>query len=83
MQKEKTVIYFILLITEAENTLETPYHQSPDDKVFKFLAKTYSKTHPRMHLANENACGPNSDAGFTDGITNGADWYPVAGIYTN
>ncbi|XP_071792187.1 carboxypeptidase M-like [Asterias amurensis] len=64
---------------EAENTLETPYHQSPDDKVFKFLAKTYSKTHPRMHLANENACGPNSDAGFTDGITNGADWYPLAG----
>ena len=56
------------------------YHGSPDDDVFRFLAKTYAKAHPRMHLKQENTCGPNNDGGFADGITNGADWYPVTGI---
>ncbi|XP_038072913.1 carboxypeptidase D-like [Patiria miniata] len=61
------------------NAMETVYHQSPDDDVFRFLAKTYSKAHPRMHLIQENTCSPNTDTGFVDGITNGADWYSVAG----
>ncbi|XP_022111952.1 carboxypeptidase D-like [Acanthaster planci] len=63
----------------TERPMDTAYHQSPDDDVFRFLAKTYSKAHPRMHLVQENICSPNTDTGFVDGITNGADWYSVAG----
>ena len=49
------------------------YSKSPDDDIFIQLAKTYSFSHPTMHLGY--AC---SDR-FEDGITNGADWYNVNG----
>lgn len=49
------------------------YSRSPDDDIFIQLAKAYSFSHPTMHLGD--TCG---DA-FTDGITNGADWYSVNG----
>lgn len=49
------------------------YSRSPDDAVFKELARTYANAHPTMHLGN--SCGDN----FPGGITNGAQWYEVAG----
>lgn len=45
----------------------------PDDDTFRYLSLTYSKTHFNM---STSSCG---GSGFTDGITNGAEWYPVYG----
>ena len=42
---------------------------SPDDAIFKQLARTYAKAHPTMHKS----------ATFPGGITNGAAWYNVDG----
>ncbi|KAH3886675.1 hypothetical protein DPMN_010688, partial [Dreissena polymorpha] len=50
------------------------YSASPDDAVFKHLAKTYSFNHRTMHQTGKR-CGDI----FTDGITNGAHWYDVPG----
>ena len=47
---------------------------SPDDDVFRTLAKTYSSHHPMMSKPTSR-CGDH----FKDGITNGAHWYNVAG----
>ena len=47
----------------------------PDDDTFRYLSLTYSKTHFNM---STSSCG---GSGFTDGITNGAEWYPVYGKY--
>ncbi|XP_014662408.1 PREDICTED: carboxypeptidase D-like [Priapulus caudatus] len=52
------------------------YNTSPDDDVFRFLAMTYSYSHPTMH--NSHKCD-NSFTDFEYGITNGADWYTVKG----
>ena len=46
---------------------------SPDDNLFKHLARTYASNHPVMKLGN--SCGDN----FPEGITNGAHWYDVPG----
>lgn len=48
---------------------------SPDDSVFKYLALTYSQHHPVMRQGS--ACGDH----FSQGITNGADWYELTGAY--
>jgi carboxypeptidase D len=45
------------------------YAATPDDEVFKYLAQTYSNKHRVMHNSNE----------FSNGITNGADWYVLYG----
>ncbi|KAK0056409.1 carboxypeptidase D [Biomphalaria pfeifferi] len=50
------------------------YSASPDDATFKALAKSYSYSHPTMHYGRQ--CNGDN---FPDGITNGADWYTVAG----
>lgn len=55
---------------------------SPDDALFRFLAKTYSSAHPTMHFGR--SCHPGFfgsvlDETFKDGITNGAEWYSVTG----
>ncbi|XP_043836992.1 carboxypeptidase N catalytic chain [Dromiciops gliroides] len=50
-------------------TAETP---TPDDKLFRKLAKVYSYAHGWMHL------GWNCGDYFPDGITNGASWYSVS-----
>lgn len=56
------------------------YSASPDDDVFQDLAKTYSETHPTMHLKNPPwDCPEVPPDHFEDGITNGAKWYSVAG----
>ncbi|CAH1132734.1 unnamed protein product [Ceutorhynchus assimilis] len=50
---------------------------SPDNKLFKYLASTYSKAHRTMH--NGEPCPMFPDEVFKGGITNGAKWYQVTG----
>jgi len=45
------------------------YAASPDDSVFKDIALLYAKTHASMSRSSE----------FTNGITNGAEWYVLYG----
>ena len=52
------------------------YTQSPDDDIFRQVSLTYSYAHETMHLGRP--C-PGDTSGFTDGITNGADWYNIDG----
>ncbi|CAK9301235.1 unnamed protein product [Gordionus sp. m RMFG-2023] len=56
------------------------YSQTPDDMTFRYLAKSYSLLHPIMSNASRQACSM-TDKNFGDqnGITNGADWYSIAG----
>ncbi|KAG8041365.1 hypothetical protein G9C98_002353 [Cotesia typhae] len=49
---------------------------SPDDDVFRHLSLTYSQNHGSMYRGE--ACSP-SQRGFKNGITNGAEWYPLTG----
>lgn len=49
---------------------------SPDDDVFRHLSLTYSRNHGTMHRGH--ACSP-TQPGFKNGITNGAEWYPLTG----
>ena len=49
------------------------YSRSPDDEVFRHLAKTYATNHRTMSTSQE--CNQN----FEGGITNGAFWYDVPG----
>lgn len=49
---------------------------APDDSVFRLLAHTYANTHKTMHKGN--LC---SDDSFPGGITNGARWYDVPGMW--
>ena len=61
-------------------TGDNSYSRSPDDDVFKFLATTYSQTHPTMHLDSIPwECTDIPADHFKGGITNGATWYNVAG----
>ncbi|XP_066552144.1 carboxypeptidase D [Amia ocellicauda] len=54
------------------------YSQSPDDDVFKMLSLAYSKENPVMYAGHPcQELYPNEY--FKDGITNGAQWYNVAG----
>lgn len=49
---------------------------SPDDDVFRHLSLTYSQNHGSMYRGE--ACSA-SQPGFKNGITNGAEWYPLTG----
>lgn len=56
------------------------YSATPDDDVFRRLAKTYSQAHPVMHLANPKwNCTDQKEDHFIDGITNGASWSSLSG----
>ena len=61
------------------------YDASPDDQLFIHLAKTYSTNHPTMSKGEHcfDICGDNRasllNERFTDGITNGAQWYVLYG----
>lgn len=56
------------------------YSATPDDDVFRRLAKTYSQVHPIMHLANPKwNCTDLKEEHFIDGITNGASWSSLSG----
>lgn len=48
---------------------------SPDNDVFIHLAKVYSHNHGSMHHGDRCA----DSRPFLDGITNGYQWYPLAG----
>ncbi|XP_032361168.1 carboxypeptidase M [Etheostoma spectabile] len=48
---------------------------TPDDDVFVHLAKVYSYNHASMHQGDLCSDG----RPFQDGITNGYQWYPLAG----
>ncbi|XP_026155154.1 carboxypeptidase Z-like isoform X2 [Mastacembelus armatus] len=50
---------------------------TPDDQVFKFLAKIYANTHETM--SNENAWCGSSRTHSQKGIINGAQWYSIRG----
>ncbi|KAB0791260.1 hypothetical protein PPYR_03060 [Photinus pyralis] len=50
---------------------------APDDRVFKYLARTYANAHRTMHEDRPCPLFPNEH--FEGGITNGAKWYTLAG----
>ena len=50
------------------------YSASPDDELFKHLARTYSRYHATMHTGT--VCPGDH---FPNGTTNGAHWYDVPG----
>ncbi|KHJ79292.1 zinc carboxypeptidase, partial [Oesophagostomum dentatum] len=55
------------------------YSPSPDDKLFVELAYKYARAHPKMWKTGRR-CGLSADGDtFLNGITNGADWYHLAG----
>lgn len=49
------------------------YTATQDDDIFVQLSLSYSLSHPTMHLGS--SCGET----FSNGITNGADWYSIDG----
>lgn len=51
----------------------TKYEASPDDSTFRDLARRYASSHRKMSLAS------NEEFANTNGITNGAAWYPIYG----
>uniref|UniRef100_V9KBI2 Carboxypeptidase Z-like protein n=1 Tax=Callorhinchus milii TaxID=7868 RepID=V9KBI2_CALMI len=58
----------------SENKFFSP---TPDEKMFKILARTYADAHPRMSDPSEYRCGGNF--GDKGGIINGAQWYSFSG----
>ena len=59
---------------------QNEYTACPDDDVFKKLALTYSFAHETMHLDNPPwECKGVPPDHFKNGVTNGANWYNVAG----
>ena len=59
---------------------QSVYSATPDDDVFRQLARSYSEAHPTMHLANAPwKCQDIPREHFIDGITNGAKWFSVSG----
>ncbi|XP_070574182.1 carboxypeptidase D-like [Ptychodera flava] len=59
----------------SRNPYASTYASSPDDRVFRHLALTYSTAHKRMRN-RKSAC---KGGKFPGGITNGAAWYSVEG----
>ncbi|XP_069059550.1 carboxypeptidase Z [Pleurodeles waltl] len=56
---------------------EKMFSPTPDEKVFKLLAKTYANAHRVMSSTSTTRCGGNfAEKG---GIVNGAEWYSFAG----
>lgn len=58
------------------NAYQARYNACPDDDVFRHLAGVYASSHSTM--SQGWSCDANHIA-FPHGITNGAEWYPVAG----
>jgi hypothetical protein len=67
-------LFFMFFIrTGRECCVESP---SPDNALIKHLATVYSSAQPLMRSGN--ACPPEH---FNGGITNGAQWYEVEGMW--
>ncbi|XP_030634505.1 carboxypeptidase D isoform X1 [Chanos chanos] len=62
----------------ASHTIEGFYSRSPDDALFKYLARVYAENNPAMKSGKPN-CPSEPAETFQDGITNGAKWYDVPG----
>ncbi|KAG8453447.1 hypothetical protein GDO86_000177 [Hymenochirus boettgeri] len=56
---------------------EKMFSPTPDEKVFKMLAKTYVAAHPIMSDKSISRCGGNFVS--KGGIINGAEWYSFSG----
>ncbi|ELK06547.1 Carboxypeptidase Z [Pteropus alecto] len=56
---------------------EKMFSPTPDEKMFKLLARAYADVHPMMMDRSENRCGGNFLK--TGSIINGADWYSFTG----
>lgn len=54
------------------------YSRSPDDTLFRYLARVYAENNPVMKTG-QPMCEENINETFEGGITNGAKWYDVAG----
>ncbi|XP_045164461.2 carboxypeptidase D-like [Mercenaria mercenaria] len=50
--------------------------ECPDHDTYRHICLVYSRSHHTMAATNGSECPGDF---FLDGITNGADWYPVAG----
>lgn len=57
-----------------KNYTTYPPSLTPDDDVFKHLARTYADAHPNMAMKRNDSCRT-----FPEGITNGAEWYSFRG----
>ncbi|TNN49427.1 Beta-crystallin A3 [Liparis tanakae] len=55
------------------------YSPAEDDGLFRYLALVYARNHPGMKTGEPNCPDAPSET-FTDGITNGAQWYDVTGM---
>ncbi|XP_065657239.1 carboxypeptidase D [Hydra vulgaris] len=58
---------------------QSAYSATPDDDLFRQIAKSYSENHPQMHLANPKMNCTHALKRFTDGISNGAAWSSLNG----
>ncbi|XP_045429936.1 carboxypeptidase Z [Pipistrellus kuhlii] len=56
---------------------EKMFSPTPDEKMFKLLARAYADAHPMMMDKSENRCGGNFLK--RGSIINGADWYSFTG----
>ncbi|XP_004715121.1 carboxypeptidase Z [Echinops telfairi] len=56
---------------------EKMFSPTPDEKMFKLLARAYADVHPMMTDKSEQRCGGNFLK--KGGIINGADWYSFTG----
>ncbi|KAK1175238.1 carboxypeptidase Z-like [Acipenser oxyrinchus oxyrinchus] len=56
---------------------EKMFSPTPDEQVFKLLAKSYADQHPVMPDQSHDRCG--GEFANTNGIVNGALWYSFAG----
>ena len=50
----------------------------PDDDIFQHLSLVYARSHHTMAATNGTLCDGDF---FADGITNGAEWYPISGRF--
>ncbi|CAG0893664.1 unnamed protein product [Darwinula stevensoni] len=65
---------------ESRSGLPQEYSRSPDDEVFRFLARSYAEKHPEMRDPAFPGCdADDSTFAKNGGITNGAQWYSVSG----
>ena len=65
---------------ESRSGNPTEYTASPDDETFKYIALNYAGNHPSMSSSQWKGCEGRGNAfARQGGITNGAQWYSVAG----